>query len=242
MDINGNDKEWKLFHKISAFCVFLAFFIMLAEIFITALPDGARVQLSAKELLEMYNRNWFMGMRYMGLMNIFATTLMIPVFLSFFAIHKKSNKEFAICSLVICLLSYTIFMSDNVSFPILNLSKKYLITNLESEKVMIISAAEALIAKGASHTPGTFPGFLLAQIGSILFCTLMVVGKKFRKKTGIIGIIAFTFLLIFEVLSSFISSLYNQAMIFAMIGGISALTWYIFVGFELLRFAKSEVK
>ena len=182
MNAFGNEKEWKLLYKISAFCVFIAFFVMLAEIFITALPDGARVQLSAKELLEMYNRNWFMGMRYMGLMNIFATTLMIPVFLSFFTIHRKSNTVFSCFSLVLCLLGYAIFTSDYVSFSILNLSSKYLMTNIESEKTMIISATQALFAKGASHTPGTFPGFLLSEIGTILFCVLMILGRNLRRK------------------------------------------------------------
>ncbi len=238
MNINENKRACKLIYMISAFCVFSAFIIMLAEIFITALPDGARVQVTAKELLEMYHRNWFMGMRYMGLMNIFSTTVMIPVFLSIYSIHREENEILALLSLIVCLLGYAIFMSDNVSFPLLNLSNKYFAATFEGEKAILISAAEALIAKGSSHSSGTFPGFLLSQIGSMLFCILIISGKKFRKKTGIFGITAFSFLLLFEVTSSFISSLYNQAMILAMIGGISALTWYVFVGFELLRFAR----
>lgn len=235
-----NSREWKLFYKISAFCVFTAFLVMIAEIFITALPDGARVQLSAVELLEMYNRNLFMGMRFMGLMNIFATSLMIPIFLSFFVIHRERHNVLSLLSLILCLMGYVVFMSDNVSFPILSLSNRYLTTNIESEKLIIISATEGLMAKGASHTPGTFPGFLLGQVGSILFCVLMILGNRFKKSTGILGVIAFTFLLIFEVVSSFVHSLFDQAMILAMIGGISAITWYIKVGIELLKIAKIE--
>lgn len=214
-------------------------FVMLMEIFITALPDGARLQLTSHQLLELYNRNWFMGMRYMGLINIIASTLMIPVFYSLYGAHRNSNKVFAEFALLVALISYAVFLSDNVAFPILELSKKYSIAN-ESEKILLITATEALFSKGASHTPGTFPGFLLGQVGGILFSIVIIQGNIFNKITGIIGIIAFTFLLIFEILSSFISSLYQQAMIFAMIGGISALTWYVFVGVELLKLNNKE--
>jgi hypothetical protein len=242
MEISPNEKEWKKMYLIGSVSTFIAMLVMIAEIFITALPDGAPVQLTMTNLLDMYNRNWFMGMRYMGLMNIFASTLMIPIFISLYGVHRKTNGLFAFFALVISIIGYTIFMSDNVAFPILELSRKYSLSNLESDKMMIVSATEALFSKGASHTPGTFPGFFMGEIASILFCVVILSGNIFKKKIGIIGLIAFIFLLIFEIISSFINSLYNQAMIFAMIGGISAIIWYVFVGLELLKISKTNEK
>lgn len=237
MEIDSKEAEWKTSYYLGALCVFTATVVMLAEIFITALPDGAPVQLTSEGLLEMYNRNWFMGMRYMGLMNMISSTLLIPVFFSLFGAHRNTNGVLAAFALVIALISYAVFLSDNVSFPILLLSKKYTMAN-EIERTALITATEALFSKGASHTPGTFPGFLLGQIGSILFCIVIIIGRVFKKRTGIIGLIAFVFLLIFEVISSFMSSLFKQAMIFAMIGGISAIVWFILVGVELTKHAK----
>jgi hypothetical protein len=72
MEIHCNEKEWKTFYFIGAICVYAAMLVMLAEILITALPDGSLVESTAANLLEIYNRNCFIGMRYMGLMNIFA--------------------------------------------------------------------------------------------------------------------------------------------------------------------------
>jgi hypothetical protein len=239
MDNTSNEKQWQKMYLIGAVSSFTAMLVMIAEIFITALPDGAPVQLTMTKLLEMYNRNWFMGMRYMGLMNIFASTLLIPVFISLYGVHRKTNRLFAPIALIISLIGYIIFMSDNVAFPILELSRKYSLSDSESEKMMILSAVEALFAKGASHTPGTFPGFFIGQIASIFFCIVIISGKIFKKKTGIIGLIAFIFLLIFEIVASFIKSLFNQAMIFAVIGGISAIIWYILVGLELINASKT---
>ena len=242
MEINFTEKEWKKFYLLAAICSFAAMLVMLAEMVITTLPDGAPIISSMTDLFGLYDRNWFMGMRFMGLINIFATTLMIPVFFSLFGAHRKRNAVFAAFTLLVSLLSYAIFMSDNVAFPMLQLVHKYSLASAESEKTMLLSAAEALFARGATHTPGTFPGFFLGQIGGILFCFVIINGNVFKKRTGIVGLVAFTFLLTFEVIATFTYSLFNKAMILAMIGGTFALIWYILVGIEFLQLSKANVK
>jgi hypothetical protein len=235
------EKEWCTLYKAGAFVVFAAMAVMVAEIFITALPDGAPVQMTGQGLLELYIRRPFMGMRYMGLMNIFATTLMLPVFLCFFGVHRTSTGVLAAFALLVSLVGYGVFLSGNVALPVLHLSRQYAPDMPEQGRLALVSATEALIAKGASHTPGTFPGFFLGEMGNILFCVVMLNGKRFRKRTAITGLIAFSFLALFEVASSFIPSLDGKAIILAVIGGISAITWYLFTGIELLGFSKEGV-
>lgn len=231
------EKEWKKFYLLGAVFVFLSMGVMLLEIFLTAVPDGAPIQQTSLHLLELYNRNWFMGMRYMGLMNIIAATFMIPVFYCLYGAHKNSNHVLAGFALLIAITGYAVFLADNVALPILELSQRFAVA-IESERAMLITATEALFAKGASHTPGTFLGFLLVHIGNLLFNLVILRGKVMKRRTGIVGFFAFTFLLIFEILSSFVTALGQEAMIFAMIGGISALVWYVMVGIELLSLRK----
>jgi hypothetical protein len=232
------EQQWKPAYKIAAISAFLALFTMLTEIFLTALPEGARVMHGISELFDMYNRNWFMAMRYMGLINIVATSLMLPVFFALYGLHREKMQVFAAFSLIVSMLGYAIFMADNVSFPFLALAEKYALAVNETERNQLIAAGEALFAKGASHTPGTFPGFFIAQIASIFFSIIILKGGVFKKAVGITGLTAFSFLLIFEVISSFVTSLYNEAMIFAMIGGPLALVWYAMIGMGLLKQSK----
>jgi hypothetical protein len=233
-----SEQQWRLIYKIAAISVFLALFTMLTEIFLTALPEGARVMHGINELFEMYNRNWFMAMRYMGLINIIATSLMLPVFFALYGLYREKMQVFAAFSLIVSMLGYAIFMADNGSFPFLALAEKYALAVNETERNQLIAAGEALFAKGASHTPGTFPGFFLAQIASIFFSIIILKGGVLKKAAGITGLTAFSFLLIFEVISSFVTSLYNEAMIFAMIGGPLALVWYAMIGMGLLKQSK----
>jgi hypothetical protein len=237
MELDINESRWKTLYRIGAVCTFIAVLVMVTEIFLTALPDGARTTLTITAWFDLFNRNWFMGMRNLDLINVIATTLMIPVFFSIFGLHRKENSAFAGLSLIIFIASYAIFMADNTSFPMLELSRKYVLADLEGKKILL-AAGEALMVKGSSHTPGTFPGFFLAEIASIFFCMVMLHGKVFSKITSIVGIIAFGFLFLFEVSSSFIHALYDTSMIFAVIGGILAIIWYILIGMRLLKVSK----
>ncbi len=239
MELNRIELQWRNIYRIGAICVFSATLVMITEILLTALPDGARVSLTIPELLEMYERNWFMAMRYMGLINIIATTLMIPVFFSLYGLHREKYSVYAGLILLIYIAGYAIFMADNSSFALLEISRKYELASSENIKYSLISAGEALFAKGASHTPGTFPGFFIGELTSILFCIIMLNGKIFRRITAIIGLIGFSFLFVFEVCSSFIPSLFYISMIFAMLGGVSVIIWYIMVGFKLVILQKS---
>ena len=235
MEQNRNELQWKNIYRIGAICVFSAALVMITEILLTTLPDGARDLSTLPELFEMYERNWFMAMRYMGLINIIATTLMIPVFFSLYGLHRERHNVYAGLILLLYIAGYTIFMADNSSFAMLELSRKYELASSESMKSSLLSAGEALFAKGASHTPGTFPGFFIGELTSILFCVIMLNGKVFRRITATMGLIGFLFMFIFEVCSSFIPLLYDTSMIFAMLGGISIIIWYIMMGLKLFK-------
>ena len=235
MELNRIELQWKYIYRIGAICVFSAALVMITEILLTALPDGARVISTLPELFELYDRNWFMAMRYMGLINIIATTLMIPFFFSLYGLHREKHNVYGGLVLVIYIAGYTIFMADNSSFALLELSRKYEIATSEIMKSSLLSAGEAMYAKGASHTPGTFPGFFISELASILFCVIMLNGRIFRRITAVIGLTGFSFLFLFEVCSSFIPSLYDTSMIFAMVGGITIIIWYMMVGLKLFK-------
>jgi hypothetical protein len=239
MEHRNIEVQWKLFYRIGAVSAFLALLVMMAEIGITALPDGARELHTIEEVFEMYHRNWFMAMRFMGLMNIFATSLMIPVFFALFGLHREKMLVVSGFALIIHILGYAVFMADNTSFAMLEVADKYFATSSVEEKTVLLSAGEALFAKGASHTPGTFPGFLIGEISSILFSVIILRGGQLKKAVGVIGLLSFSFLLIFEIISSFVGSMFKEAMVFAMTGGILALVWYVLIGIGLWKYTSN---
>jgi hypothetical protein len=205
------------------------------EIALTAMPDGARVIMNIHDLLDMYQRNPFMAMRFMGLVNMIMITLNMVFYAAACSTGRDNTPSLSLLAFAIFLVSTAVFFSCNSALPLLEVSRKYIAAGTPEEKAALLAAAEALFAHGASHTPGTFPGFLFGQAAGIMLSVTMMRSSVFKLSTGIIGIIAFVFLLAFEVVSSFISAWFNQVMVLAVIGGISAITWYIKSGLELIK-------
>ena len=240
MEMKSNEHNWKMMYKIGMVAIFLSVFVMVAEMFLTMLPDGARSNEGSGDIYSwfaQFDRNWFMAMRNLGLINIIATTLTLPAFFALLGLHYEKNRAFAGMVLIVYLMSYAVFMADNVAFPMLALSQKYAVADPAGRRILL-SAGEALLAKGISHTPGTFPGFFLGIMSSIFMSVLIIPAGIFHKRVGVIGIVAFSFMLIFEVLASFYSGLFSVAMIFAVVGGILALTWYVMLGIGLYKASK----
>jgi hypothetical protein len=238
MESTVSELRWKALYRLAAVCVFLAFAVMVLEILISAIPVGPRLSAETPTTaywFRLFRQSPFMAMRNLGLINIIATTLMIPVFASLCGLHRRENGAFAGLTLLFFLAGYAVFMADNTAFPMLALSKLYAAAESESQRSLLAAAGEALLVRGRSHTPGTFPGFFLSDLAGISVSLVMLRGKVFNKATGVIGIVTFGFLFIFEVISSFLPSLFVIATIIVMLGGISALVWYMMIGLRLVR-------
>jgi hypothetical protein len=120
----------------------------------------------------------------------------------------------------------------------LALSNRYTAATDEIQRAALVAAGEAMLAVGESHTPGTFLAFSLSLIASLLMAWVMLRGRVFSRAAASVGMVAFAFLLVFEILSDFVPVLFEIAMIFAMIGGIASIIWYIVVARRLLHLAE----
>ena len=233
--ITGNypeDSNCKSFYKLAGTASLLALLVMVLEIFITFLPGGGRTESSVSTItdwFDLFRNNWFMGLRNLGLMNIFSIIFGIPIYLALYAVHRQVNKAYAALAAILFFIGLSVYVANNTAFPMLALSGKYTAASNVAQKSLIAAAGEALLAQGESHTPGTFPGFFLCEIAGILIGLVMLHGKIFSKLSAYLGIIGSGFLLVFEICSAFVPSLFLAATIFVAIGGISSLVWYVLI-------------
>jgi hypothetical protein len=231
-DVDLADSNWKSLYKVAGTAALLALLVMVLEIFITLLPGGGRTESGVSTItdwFDLFQNNWFMGLRNLGLMNIISIISGIPIYLALYAAHRQVNKAYAALASILFFIGLSIYIANNTAFPMLALSGKYLAATTDAQKSLIVGAGEALLAQGESHTPGTFPGFFLCEIAGILISLVMLHGKVFSKLSAYTGIVGSGFLFIFEICSAFVPSLFQTAMIFVAIGGISSLLWYVLI-------------
>jgi dipeptide/tripeptide permease len=66
----------------------------------------------------------------------------------------------------------------------------------------------------------------------------MLRGGIFSKTTSYAGIIGGSFLAIFTIWATFIPTLFEAAMIVAMLGGLASMVWYVLTARRLFQLGK----
>jgi hypothetical protein len=238
------NSKWSGVYKLGGIAALSAVLIGLLEILITFLPGGNTIQETVLDWFLLFRENPFMGMRNLGLLNIFLNVLAILTYFALYAAHKKdSNRPYATLAMIVSFLGIGVFFATNRAFPMLALSNQYAAATSDAQRAMLEAAGQSMLSIGQSHTPGTFLGFCLSEVAGVMISFVMLRSMVFSKITAHAGMLGFGFLLVFEVLSSFVSGLNAMAMILAMVGGLLSLAWYILIArrlFQLGRYASEE--
>jgi len=231
---NANVGQTSLY-KLGSVAALLIVLTALLEIILTFLPGGYASADTVSDWFTLFQNNWFLGLRNLGLLNIVMTTLGIPMFFALYTAHRKVDQQFATLALIISLLGVAVFYATNRALPMIELSHQYATATTDVQRAMLSAAGQAMISVGESHTPGTFIGFFLSEVAGILMSFVMLRMKVFSKPSGYIGVLGFSLLLIFDICSSFVPAFSDVVLIFAMGGGLLSMAWYILIARRLFQ-------
>ncbi|HEX6305157.1 MAG TPA: hypothetical protein VFZ76_13265 [Anaerolineales bacterium] len=225
---------------VAALCAVL---VAVLEILITFLPGGNAPQETVLDWFRLFQDNWFLGLRNLGLLNIILNTLAILTFFALYAAHRKdTHRPYAALAMIISFLGIGVFYATNRAFPMLDLSNQYAVATSEAQRATLEAAGQSMLSVGQSHTPGTFLGFFLSEVAGIVISIVMLHSGIFSRVSANAGILGFGILLVFEIFSSFISGLNNVAMMLAIIGGLLSMAWYILIATRLFQLGQSTLE
>lgn len=226
---------WRSICILGGAAALLTVLTALIEMLITFLPGGYFSAETVTEWFALLQANPFLGLRNLGLLNIIMTALGIPLTFSLYWVHRKTNPSMAALALILALIGTAVFYATNRAFPMYDLSARYAAATNEAERAMLSAAGQAMLAVGQSHTPGTFLAFFFSEVAGILMAVVILRARLFNRAAAFAGLVGFSFLLVFEVLSSFVPSSHQAILLIAMIGGLANLTWYVLAALGLFR-------
>jgi hypothetical protein len=232
-------------YKLGGAAALLILLTALAEILITFLPGGYTTAETVIDWFRLLQDNPFLGLRNLGLLNIVMITLGIPMILALYVAHRRANPTYAALAMILSFIGDAVFYATNRAFSMLALSHQYTAAATEAQRMVMEAAGQAMLLVGQSHVPGTYLAFCLGEIGSIVMGFVMLRGRIFSTATACVGIVGFGFLFLFDSLSSFVPSSHDVILIFAMIGGIATMVWYLLIArrfFQLGRDDRGERK
>ncbi|RPI93751.1 MAG: DUF4386 family protein [Chloroflexi bacterium] len=229
---------WLSLYRLAGATALLAILVVLADISLTFLPGGAGQPgtMTAIDWFNLFQDNWFLGLRNLGLLpNILTLCLLIPVFLALYAVHRHVDQPYAALAMILALLGTAIYLSNNAAFPMWALSAKYAAAGTEAQRNLLAAAGEAILARGEDFTPGSFTGFLFAEVATFVISFVMLRGGIFSRATAYAGIVGGLFLTVFTIWSTFIPVFFEAALIVAMIGGLANIVWNVLTARRLFQ-------
>ncbi|MEW5868562.1 MAG: hypothetical protein AB1894_04750 [Chloroflexota bacterium] len=237
-NVGSDSGQWRAIYRTGGAAALGAVLVGVLEIAITFLPGGNAPHETVLDWFRLFQENWFLGLRNLGLLNIFLNALGVLTYFALCAAHRESPyRPYAALAALIFFLGAGVFFADNRAFAMLALSRQYAAASSEAQRAMLEAAGQSMLSVGASHSPGTFLGFFLLEAAGIMISLVMLRSQVFGKAAAYAGLFGFGVLLIFEYLSSFVSGLSGAAMALAMLGGLASMAWYILVARTLFRLA-----
>jgi hypothetical protein len=232
--------SWKWIYKLGGMAALLAMSANLADIILgfggtDMVTYGTK---SAVEWFAIYHNNWFRGIYALGILNILYMIAMLPVYFALFGAHYEKQAIAAALTVVIFLISMSMYISNNAAIPLLVISDKYSLAATDLQRTTLIAAGEAVLSRGEDFTAGAFIPLFLSGLAAIGISIIMLRGRIFGKVNAWIGLVGFTFLSLFTIIATFIPALYSFAFYFlGSIGGLLALSWFALVARRLLQLA-----
>ena len=212
----------------------------LLEIIITFLPGGYASADTVHDWFALFQTNWFLGLRNLGLLNIVMTLLGIPMFFALYTAHRNTGQPYTSLALMLSLLGAAVFFATNRAFPMLDLSRQYALSTTDAQRVLLLAAGQSMLSVGESHTTGTFLGFFLSELAGISISIVMIRGKIFNALHAYFGLLGFGMLLIFDICASFVPELSGMVLTVAMIGGPLSMVWYILIARRFFQLANAS--
>lgn len=237
--IESTNHTWRTLCKVGGMAALGTMLVGLVEIGITFLPGGNTPYKTVFDWFALFQNNWFMGLRNLGLLNILFNALDIPIFFALYGVHRKTSHTLAALAMIVSFIGVAVFYATNRAFAMLDISNQYVLATTDAQRAILAAAGQAMLSVGQSHTPGTFIAFFLSEFAGLLISVVMLQGKFFSKVNAYVGILGFTSLLIFEIGTSFVPALRGMAMILAVLGGILSLVWDILVALKLFHLGQN---
>lgn len=234
------DRHWRSLYKIGGTAALLAVLLGLIEIAITFMPGGNLSAPTIGDWFALFQTNWFMGLRNLGLLNLMVNALGIFIFFALYGAHRQVNQPYAALALIIFIIGVAVFYATNRAFSMLELSNHYAAAAADGQRMALEAAGLALLATGTSHAPGTFLAFFFLEVSGMGMSWVMLRSGVFSRINAYAGLLGFALLLAYEISASFIPATQSAALLLTIIGGLAVMVWYILIARRLFRLAQGQ--
>jgi hypothetical protein len=227
MIIKEVSKDWSLLNKIGAVsALIIVGFMPLQMVVFFVWPPPTTVS----GWFELYSENAIVGLLDMDLLLIIDYVLLVLVFLALWGVLRRGNEALATVALIFQIVGTSAYFSSATAFEMLSLSSQYATVTTDSERSILLSAGQAMLAswQGTAFNVSYVIGAIAALIMSLVMLKNRQLFGRFAAHTGIVA----------GVLGLVPSTAGQVGLVFSLISLPPLTIWLVLVGKGLLKQAR----
>lgn len=219
----------------------MAIFIVLAGLTDALTSMGTQAQdnrtIPIQQWFALFQASRFEAFSRMGLINLLTLSGCIPIYLAFLQAFRKQRPVLATLAALFFFTGTAVYLSSNSVFALFGLSQQYAAAPA-AQKPVLEAAGRALLAQGADLTSGTFLGLFLTQVAGLLITSRLVQGAVFGKWAGRVGLVGFSLMSVFFILTAFVPGQYNTALLISVPGALFMMAYQVLLARKFFQLSR----
>jgi hypothetical protein len=238
VDYEAGVSNRRALYRVGGAAVLITVLVVLAEIAIGFLPGVAQATqrtITVADWFTLFQNNWFLGLRNLGLLNLIGAALLTPAFLAMYFALRRENEPWAALGAILFFMGMAVYIASNRGFAMLSLSGQYAGAATDAQRTALAAVGQAMLTEGLSRV-----GIFLIDSAGLVISAVMLRGKVFGKAAGYAGFIGNGLMIVFEIILAFVPTWLGVGLGIAVCGGLSIMVWYVLVGRRLLQLASAQ--
>jgi hypothetical protein len=227
MIIKEVSKDWSLLNKVGAVAALIIVgFMPLQMVVFFVWPPPTTVS----GWFGLFSENAIVGLLDMDLLLILDYMLLVLVFLALWGVLRRGNEPLVTVALIFQIVGTAAYFSSATAFEMLSLSSQYATVTTDSERSILLSAGQAMLAswQGTAFNVSYVIGAIAALIMSLVMLKNRQLFGRFAAHTGIVA----------GVLGLVPSTAGQVGLVFSLISLPPLTIWLVLVGKGLLKQAR----
>ncbi len=246
-DVKATNSEWQSLYKVGGAAALVAGLLFRRNLAAEVGLFGAQpAPVTVKDWFVLLQSNRLLGLTYLNIFDLVNYALVALMFLALTAALNRVSKSSMAVATTLALAGVMVYFASNTAFSMLALSDEYADAASETQRTILLSAGQALLAINRFSTgahPGSagFVSLLFLAAAALITSVLMLRSRIFNRLTAYVGILAGAFDLAYCLAYVFVpvADKAKLALIFIPAAGLFLAVWHILVGWRLWQMGRA---
>jgi hypothetical protein len=238
-----NDSKWKSLEVVAVAAALLAAIVfrrwLSAEYGMFRSLGAFHFDFNAEpatplDWFALLHTNRIIGLLMLNAFDLVNYLLVVLTYLGSYSVLRRYNRIYMALAMAVAIIGISIYVSSNQAFNLLSLSDQYWSTTSETQKTLLLAAAQVSLNMNNPVTFGTglFWSYMCLYSAGFIISLIMLRSNFFGKWTAVLGIVANAFGLGYFFTAAFAPSL---SIIPAVGSAPCNLVWYVLIAAGLIK-------